>query len=426
MTGFLQNTKVIIDNNGNYKYIQDLRVGDQVLSYDVDTQIFKSQEVVDITTVDCNEVVKYTFSNDVILYGCEHLIFLTSDGYKENIQIGDEVITTSGLATLVKEELLESAETLYELDIEEIDNYCVNGIVVHNAMFTFWIYNNSGISTLKSWNKSNTTGVLVNISANGDVTPTGYATYTPSGSVKGYAKSANSSTITYALGTTTTWSRGLNFYEIPNSSSGYTITYHTNNGTSVPSASGVTKLPNPLPTTTKTKYKFWAWYIGTSTSCDYTTQAVPGRTITANTHLWAQWEFAHTQYANNGLAKSHVREYIRIKQGTPTKLRFTSADVSMKEGRVIRDYAFNVTNPNEAIECNVHVEGILYTSTADYAINYTGWIDAGSSNSFSFADMCEADPDSELYGLEECYVSLAPLDSDTDYFSESESFMFER
>lgn len=137
MTGFLQNTKIIIDNNGNYKYIQDLRVGDQVLSYDVDTQTFKPQEVVDTFTVDCNEVVKYTFSNDVILYGCEHLIFLTPDGYKENIQIGDEVITTSGLATLVKEELLESAETLYELDIEEIDNYCVDGIVVHNAMFTF-------------------------------------------------------------------------------------------------------------------------------------------------------------------------------------------------------------------------------------------------------------------------------------------------
>lgn len=75
--------------------------------------------------------------------------------------------------------------------------------------------------------------------------------------MRGYASSAGSSTIAYALGTTTTWSRGLTFYEVPGSS-GYTITYHTNDGTSVPSVSSVTKLPNPLPTTTKTKYKFWA------------------------------------------------------------------------------------------------------------------------------------------------------------------------
>jgi uncharacterized repeat protein (TIGR02543 family) len=66
---------------------------------------------------------------------------------------------------------------------------------------------------------------------------------------------------------------------------GYTITYNTNGGDAIPSASG-TALPNPLPTPTKEHYEFQGWYTN-----EYCTQAaIAGATINADITLYAKWE----------------------------------------------------------------------------------------------------------------------------------------
>ena len=67
-------------------------------------------------------------------------------------------------------------------------------------------------------------------------------------------------------------------------SSGYTITYNTNGGSTIASTTG-TKLPNPLPTPTKTGYTFAGWF----TNSNLTTAAVAGATISSNTTLYAKW-----------------------------------------------------------------------------------------------------------------------------------------
>ena len=89
----------------------------------------------------------------------------------------------------------------------------------------------------------------------------------------------------------------------------YTITYHVNGGTSIPSETGST-IPDPLPPCTKTHFVLWDWYIGTANSCDYTTLAEPGEPISADTHLWAQWSPAGTYI--KGSLTNHVREYYKV------------------------------------------------------------------------------------------------------------------
>ena len=66
----------------------------------------------------------------------------------------------------------------------------------------------------------------------------------------------------------------------------YTVTYNINgHGTQPSVVTGVTALPNPLPTLTTNDYTFNGWF----TNSELTTQAVAGTTITANTTLYAKW-----------------------------------------------------------------------------------------------------------------------------------------
>ena len=66
--------------------------------------------------------------------------------------------------------------------------------------------------------------------------------------------------------------------------SGYTITYETNGGDAIASASGMA-LPDPLPTAKRTHYTFEGWY----TDAEFTTAAVAGATIDADITLYAKW-----------------------------------------------------------------------------------------------------------------------------------------
>ena len=74
-------------------------------------------------------------------------------------------------------------------------------------------------------------------------------------------------------------------YTLSGSSSSYTVTYETNGGNSIAQVTGVTKLPNPLPTPTKSGATFDGWY----TNAGLTIAAVAGSTINENTTLYAKW-----------------------------------------------------------------------------------------------------------------------------------------
>jgi len=65
----------------------------------------------------------------------------------------------------------------------------------------------------------------------------------------------------------------------------YTITYNSNGGSSIPQSSGVTQLPDPLPTPTKSGYTFRGWYYDS----DFTNEAHAGDPLTDDVSLYAKW-----------------------------------------------------------------------------------------------------------------------------------------
>ena len=154
MIGFIKNTPVLMAD-GTYKNIQDVHINDHVMSWDEENKCLKEQIVVKTFSDKCDELTLYTFANGNLLYGCENLIFLTSDGWKENIEINDLIVTKDGTTTALIDKEIIGQDTVYELDIEDIDNYIVQNIVVHNAItvggyLTFTVYDTSG-NGVASW-----------------------------------------------------------------------------------------------------------------------------------------------------------------------------------------------------------------------------------------------------------------------------------
>ena len=210
MVGFQLNTKVLMADN-TYKNIQDIQINDNVMSWDENNQCLVPQTVVNTFSETCNELTIYTFDNGDVLYGCENLVFLTADGWKENIEIGDLVITKSGLPTALVDEEVLGSETVYELNIEDIDNYIVENIVVHNAIFSFFIYDVDGNRT-GNFTKSSNAGVIFNIGSSGTIDVAGYGTYTPTTTIDGYSSTVGGA-VSYSLDNTYTWTSSISLYE---------------------------------------------------------------------------------------------------------------------------------------------------------------------------------------------------------------------
>jgi len=156
---FLSGTKITMAN-GTQKNIEDIIVGDKVVSYNVETKIFY------ITTV-CNTFVRetevyYTIRFDdgteLNLTGCHPL--LTPKGFEnitgvherlnmvDALDVGDEVISVNDTKKIVSIEKIIEKTTVYNfnvIDDEEIiigkdndsnDTYIANGIVSHNADYS--------------------------------------------------------------------------------------------------------------------------------------------------------------------------------------------------------------------------------------------------------------------------------------------------
>jgi uncharacterized repeat protein (TIGR02543 family) len=91
---------------------------------------------------------------------------------------------------------------------------------------------------------------------------------------------------------------------------GYTITFNSNGGTTISDIEEATELPTTLPTPTKSGYKFVAWYYESS----FQTRAKAGDTIEANTTLYAKWH-------NLGTLFTGIANAIRSKDGTSGNIR---------------------------------------------------------------------------------------------------------
>lgn len=153
MLFFFAGTKVAIDFNDNTKNIEDMQIGDYVLSYNLFTHknyIAKVKRL--IIHHNTTDKAILTCENGTILTMREYHPLLTDNGWKSLtgynkypvLQIGDNLKTVNGYTKLINVEIQQvkpiDTYTLNVIDLDETfdddtnDNFYANGICNHNAI----------------------------------------------------------------------------------------------------------------------------------------------------------------------------------------------------------------------------------------------------------------------------------------------------
>ena len=136
---FKKNTKVL--TNKGYINIQDIKVNDLVVSYNIDSNKNEYSKV--IKTFEHKDTKDYLYkivSNSIVIEATsKHPICINNDKMEyieaEKIKISDKLVDLDGNKHLVdKIEFNEIVDTFYNLEVEDNHNYYVteNNILVHN------------------------------------------------------------------------------------------------------------------------------------------------------------------------------------------------------------------------------------------------------------------------------------------------------
>ena len=137
-------------------------------------------------------------------------------------------------------------------------------------------------------------------------------------------------------------------WEDLNASSGYTISFNSNGGSTISDIEEATELPNPLPPTTKSGYTFGGWYYD-STS---TQIATAGDTIESNVTLYAKWELntytiTYNSNGGSGIPQTSNATKLPTPLPTPTKSGYTFV------GWYYASAFTQIANPGDTLESNV-------------------------------------------------------------------------
>jgi intein/homing endonuclease len=147
---FVEGTPILMED-GSYLNIENVKVGDKVLSFDFKTNESKSSNVLNIFSKKVDKVVKYKFESGKELIGTmDHPIYVIDKGWSsysdelsntlysletpvKKIEIGDVIKLHNETQVLTNTEILEGEYTVYNLsEIKTCHNYYANDVLVHN------------------------------------------------------------------------------------------------------------------------------------------------------------------------------------------------------------------------------------------------------------------------------------------------------
>ena len=142
----------ILLSDGTTKNVEDLQVGDQVISYNIDglgetddyanwsTTEFNGTAVTSSITANVLDTYsKYYLFNNVLKVTYEHPILIDRAGTyswerAEDIVVGDKFFNSSGIwMEVTSKELITENIQVANPDMEAVDNYYANGYLVHNS-----------------------------------------------------------------------------------------------------------------------------------------------------------------------------------------------------------------------------------------------------------------------------------------------------
>ncbi|MDB9837112.1 hypothetical protein OAC51_09480 [Flavobacteriaceae bacterium] len=151
---FIAGTKILM-SNGSQKNVEDVNIGDKVLTYDTNTREIKAGEVKNIATPEHTKFVEFRFENDTKNTNTlDHPYYVIGKGWSSydpemtkikydlevnKIELGDNVLlfdeTTKRVRKLklTDQKLISKTQKTYNLEkVSENHNFFANGILVHN------------------------------------------------------------------------------------------------------------------------------------------------------------------------------------------------------------------------------------------------------------------------------------------------------
>ncbi len=150
---FVEGTPILMED-GTYLNIENVKIGDKVLSFDFKNNESKSSNVINIFSKKVDKVVKYTFeSGKKLVATLDHPIYVINKGWAsysdelsntlysletsvKKIEIGDVIKLYNETEVLVSNEIIESEHIVYNLsEVEAHHNYYANDVLVHNRCF---------------------------------------------------------------------------------------------------------------------------------------------------------------------------------------------------------------------------------------------------------------------------------------------------
>ena len=154
---FVAGTKVHVESKG-ITNIEDVKVGDKVISYNHDNDTVEYKEVKKVRIKTDEFVVTYVFENGTKLTGTpDHPLFVIGKGYSsynpqqtkddcgmevEQILLGDEVLHMDGYGVTISDIIEEDKkEVVYNLDeVEGNNNFFVEDLLAHNRAGYPYVY----------------------------------------------------------------------------------------------------------------------------------------------------------------------------------------------------------------------------------------------------------------------------------------------
>jgi len=134
---FIAGTDILL-SNGDSKNIEDIQIGEEVLTYNEDTSKLEVGVVGDLKKHEVNNVIRLTLDNkNIITTTAEHPFFVEGKWVLAgNLQPLDICIKSDGSESIVSTvEVLSESHTVYNLvSVSHNHNFFANGILVHNKL----------------------------------------------------------------------------------------------------------------------------------------------------------------------------------------------------------------------------------------------------------------------------------------------------
>lgn len=145
---------IILLADSSTKRIEDIKIGDIVISYNESLQKLEAKPVKSIRGKLSNELIRITLANGIVLQSTnDHPYYV--NGYKlasydpisttekynfdidiDKLKVGDKVhLVTEETTTIVSIEELYGIEQVYTFEVADNHNYYANGILVHNKAY---------------------------------------------------------------------------------------------------------------------------------------------------------------------------------------------------------------------------------------------------------------------------------------------------